>query len=212
MSKSVHPLSGRFIVLDGPDGSGKSTQVQLFVDWCTKQGLGVKEVREPGGTLIGEQVRQILLDPANKEMTLSCEMLLYMASRAQLMNQEIVPAIERGDVVVADRFVSATLVYQGIAGGLPVEWIESVAEVALGGCLPDLTIIFDVDNETASKRLSPLLDRMEQKGDSFHSKVQNGFVSLANSSPDMYELIDARQDIDDVEAAVRAAISSKFSM
>lgn len=212
MSKSVHPLSGRFIVFDGPDGSGKSTQVQRFVDWCTKQGLGVKEVREPGGTLIGEQVRQILLDPANKEMTLSCEMLLYMASRAQLMNQEIVPAIERGDVVVADRFVSATLVYQGIAGGLPVEWIESVAEVALGGCLPDFTIIFDVDNETASKRLSPLLDRMEQKGDSFHSKVQNGFVSLANSSTDMYELIDARQDIDHIEAAVRAAISSKFSM
>lgn len=212
MSKSAHPLSGKFIVFDGPDGSGKSTQVQRFALWCSKEGLSVKEVREPGGTLIGEQVRQILLDPANRDMTLACEMLLYMASRAQLMKQEIIPALKMGEVVIADRFVSATLVYQGIAGGLPLKWIEHVAEVALGGCVPDLTLIFDVDNETASKRLNPLLDRMEQKGDSFHKKVQKGFVELANSAPELYELINARQDIDHVEAAVRTTVSSRFCL
>ncbi len=201
-------LAGQFIVFDGPDGSGKSTQLSRFVHHCRGEGVVVKEVREPGGSSIGEQVRSILLDPKNEEMTLPCEMLLYMASRAQLVEQEIKPAMQRGELVVADRFVSATLAYQGTAGGIPVEWIQQVAEVAVAGCWPSLTIILDVDNETAAGRLNPLLDRMELKGRAFHAKVRDGFLEQANMWPDRYCVIDASKGEDHVESEVLNAIKS----
>jgi len=203
-------LKGRFIVFDGPDGSGKTTQMNRFLAWCKSKGLIFKEVREPGGTYIGEQIREVLLDPKNKGMTLPCEMLMYMASRAQLMEQEVLPALEAGQVVVADRFISSTLVYQGYAGGLSDDWIKQVGEVALQGCWPDLTLVFDVDLETSSKRLNPLLDRMELKGQPFHQKVREGFISLAENEPEKYVLIDATASADTVEASVKKAISMHF--
>ena len=207
---SATSLQGKFIVFDGPDGSGKSTQITRFVEWCRGQGLTVKEVREPGGTSIGEQIREVLLATKNVEMTLPCEMLLYMASRAQLMEQEVIPALERGEIVVADRFISATLVYQGYAGGLPVHWIEQVGEVALQEKWPDLTIIFDVDGETASRRLNPLLDRMELKGQTFHKKVREGFLALAENEPEKYAVIDSTAPIDAVEEGVHALVQERF--
>ena len=210
MNEFASSLSGRFIAFDGPDGSGKSTQLSRFVAWCAKNNLAVKEVREPGGTLIGEQIRKILLDPENEGMTLPCEMLLYMASRAQLVQQEIVPAMERGELVVADRFLSATLAYQGEAGGLPVAWIQQVAEVAISGCFPDLTIILDVDARTAAGRLSQDLDRMEQKGSEFHNKVREGFLAQARSQPDKYCVIDATNDEPTVEQEIQEAVKKWF--
>jgi dTMP kinase len=210
MSDIASSLAGKFIVFDGPDGSGKSTQMQRFMRWCTEQGLVVKEVREPGGTSIGEQIRQVLLDPKNDGMTIQCEMLLYMASRAQLVEQEIVPSLERGELVVADRFVSATLAYQGSAGGLPIKWIQQVAEVAVSGCWPDVTLILDVDDQTAVGRLNPLLDRMELKGRAFHRKVREGFLEQARSMPERYLVIDSTKDEDSVELAVKNAIKTRF--
>src|SRR4051794_20757891 len=111
-------LAGRFIVFDGPDGSGKSTQFKRFAAQCRQQGVSVCEVREPGGTSIGEQIRTVLLDPANTDMSLRCEMLLYMASRAQLIEQIIRPALRERQLILADRFISSTLAYQGTASGL----------------------------------------------------------------------------------------------
>ena len=210
MSDISSSLAGRFIVFDGPDGSGKSTQLRRFVKWCQKEGLIVNEVREPGGTQIGEQVRQILLDPSNNGMALQCEMLLYMASRAQLVEQEIVPAIKRGELVVADRFVSSTLAYQGAAGGLPAQWIQQVAEVAVSGHWPDLTLILDVDVETAAGRLNPLLDRMELKGKIFHKKVREGFLEQARLMPAKYCVIDSANDEDIVARNVRQTIEKWF--
>lgn len=210
MSEIASSLAGKFIVFDGPDGSGKSTQMRRFMQWCREQGLVVKEVREPGGTSIGEQIRQVLLDPKNDVMTIQCEMLLYMASRAQLVEQEIVPSLERGELVVADRFVSATLAYQGSAGGLPTKWIQQVAEVAVSGHWPDLTLILDVDDQTAAGRLNPLLDRMELKGRAFHSKVREGFLEQARSMPERYLVIDSTKDEDSVEIAVKNAIKTRF--
>ena len=210
MSDISSSLAGRFIVFDGPDGSGKSTQLRRFVKWCQKEGLIVNEVREPGGTQIGEQVRQILLDPSNNGMALQCEMLLYMASRAQLVEQEIVPAIKRGELVVADRFVSSTLAYQGAAGGLPAQWIQQVAEVAVSGHWPDLTLILDVDVETAAGRLNPLLDRMELKGKMFHKKVRDGFLEQARLMPAKYCVIDSANDEDIVARNVRQTIEKWF--
>jgi dTMP kinase len=210
MNEIASALAGKFIVFDGPDGSGKSTQMRRFMHWCREGGVVVKEVREPGGTSIGEQIRQVLLDTDNECMTIQCEMLLYMASRAQLVEQEIVPSLRRGELVVADRFVSATLAYQGAAGGLPKEWIQQVAEVAVSGNWPDLTLIMDVDDETAAGRLNPLLDRMELKGKNFHSKVREGFLDQVRVMPERYCVIDSTQSEDTVELAVQNAIRELF--
>ena len=187
-------LRGRFLVFDGPDGSGKTTQFRRMAQRCREAGLEVREVREPGGTPIGEQIRRILLDPSNSDMTLRCEMMLYMASRAQLIEQSIRPALERGELVLADRFISSTLAYQGTAGGLTHQEILDVGRVAIGDNWPDVTVIFDVSEEAAAARLNPLLDRMEQKGAAFHRRVRDGFLEQARAHPDDYLVIDASAD------------------
>jgi len=192
-------LAGRFIVFDGPDGSGKSTQFKRFSAFAREVGrLKVCEVREPGGTAIGEHIRTILLDPANHEMSLRCEMMLYMASRAQLIEQTIRPALGRGEMVLADRFISSTLAYQGTAGGMTPEEILAVGRVAIGSIWPDVTVIFDVDEHVAATRLNPLLDRMELKGMAFHRRVRQGFLAQAQNEPDRYLVIDASAEADGV--------------
>ena len=195
-------LAGRFVVFDGPDGSGKSTQFRRFADAARAAGVEVVEVREPGGTPIGEKVRAILLDPANAEMTVRTEMLLYMASRAQLFAQRIEPALRAGALVLADRFVSSTLAYQGAAGGMDEDDIVAVGRVATGNHVPDLTVIFDVSTDVALSRLSPLLDRMEGKGREFHMKVRAGYLAQARRWPDRYAVVDSSVAPDAVTAAL----------
>jgi dTMP kinase len=187
-------LPGMFIAFEGPDGSGKSTQFRRLAALAREAGVTVCEVREPGGTPIGEQIRNVLLDRQNEVMCVRCEMLLYMASRAQLVEQTIRPALAAGQLVLADRFVASTLVYQGAAGGMGQDEIAAVAAVATGGLEPDLNVVFDVDTQTAMGRLSPLLDRMEAKGRAFHEKVRAGYQGLVQSQPDRYVSIDASRD------------------
>ena len=210
-------LASRFLVFDGPDGSGKSTQLRRFVARAHRSNIPVCEVREPGGTPIGERVRELLLDPAHKEMAVRTELMLYMASRAQLVNERIKPALERGELVIADRYVSSTLAYQGTAGGLSPQEIVQVAEGACGpmwhesAAWPDLTIIFDVDEQTAAARLNPLLDRMEQKGAAFHARVRQGYLDQAAKWPDRYAVIDARANPDQVERQTLTTIHNHFA-
>lgn len=194
MTDWIEHLHGRFLVFDGPDGSGKSTQCDRFAAWCRQQGVPVTEVREPGGTAIGEQIRRVLLDPENTDMDLRCEMLLYMASRAQLVEQTIRPALARRELVLADRFVSSTLAYQGTAGGMTDTEILAVGEVAVGECWPDLTVLFDVDERTAAGRLNPLLDRIELRGTEFHRRVRQGYLAQAARDPEKYLIVDAAQE------------------
>lgn len=203
-------LTGKFVVFDGPDGSGKSTQFARFLSFCRERGLDLCEVREPGGTSIGEQIRGVLLDPDNADMSLRCEMMLYMASRSQLIEQVIRPALEAGKLVLADRFVSSTLAYQGTAGGMAQDDIIRVARVAIEPYWPDLTVVFDVDEHVASSRLNPLLDRMELKGEVFHRRVREGFLHQAENSPDTYLVIDASSDEDAVFQALLSGMESKF--
>lgn len=201
-------LRGRFIVFDGPDGSGKSTQFVRLDELVKSAGIGVCEVREPGGTYIGEQVRQVLLDPSNTdEVDVRCEMLLFMASRAQLVAERINPAIAAGKLVLADRFISSTLAYQGAAGGVPIEDIMNIGRIALRQTWPDLVVVFDVDLATARQRMNPLLrenefdaghDRMEIKGAAFHQKVRQGYLDQAKDDPEHYLVIDARDDAETV--------------
>jgi len=192
-------LAGRFVVFDGPDGSGKTTQFRRFAKSARLAGLTVCEVREPGGTVVGEQVRHLLLDPKNHDaIDLRAEMLLFMASRAQLVAERIRPALSRGELVLADRFISSTLAYQGSAGGLPIDDIMNVGRVALGDAWPHLVVVFDVDEQTAASRLNPLLDRMEMKGRDYHRAVRQGYLDQAQRDPERYLVIDARDDEDTV--------------
>lgn len=199
-------LAGRFIVFEGPDGSGKTTQFRRFLGACQRTGIPVCEVREPGGTGVGEKIREILLDHAHEDMSVACEMLLYMASRAQLVEQRIRPALARGELVVADRFVPSTIAYQGSAGGMPLQDILDVARVATQGCQPDLVIVFDVDEATALRRMSPLLDRMESKGSEFHRKVREGYLRQVAEDPQRFRRIDATLSEEEVWTALMAVL------
>ena len=208
----LESLRGRFVVFDGPDGSGKTTQFHRFVRHVREAGLTVCEVREPGGTHLGEQIRGLLLDPdTQEEVDLRCEMLLFMASRAQLIAQRIRPALNRGELVLADRFISSTLAYQGAAGGLPQEHILAVGQVALGSTWPDVVVVFDVDEQTAAHRLSPLLDRMEQKGSEYHHQVRQGYLEQARQDPSRYLVIDARVEPDMVFERLLQGLRDKVS-
>jgi dTMP kinase len=204
----MRALGGRFIVFDGPDGSGKSTQFRRFADAARAGGVTVVETREPGGTSIGEKIRAVLLDPENSDMMLRTEMLLYMASRAQLFEQTIKPALARGALVLADRFTSSTLAYQGCAGGLTEDEILAVGEIATGNRWPDLTVVFDVETTVAMSRLSPLLDRMERKSIDFHRCVRESYLAQARRWPDRYRVVDSTVTQDAVTDALMLAVRS----
>ena len=183
-------FAGKFVVLDGPDGCGKSTQSRLLAGWLSEQGVSTVSFRDPGTTVIGEKVREILLSPAHEAMTTPTEVLLYMAARAQLWSESIAPALERGQCVLLDRWLSSTCAYQGYAGGFGMEKVIAIASDALERVWPDLTIVLDVDLATAAGRLNRELDRMEQKGDRYHAKVREGFLKLAEGRDD-FAVVDA---------------------
>jgi len=162
---------------------------------------------------VGEKIRDALLDHLDREtMSLRCEMLLYMASRAQLCQQLIKPALAAGKLVVADRFVSSTYAYQGTAGGIPIAEIDAAAKIAMQGTEPDATLIFDVDQDTAASRLNPLLDRMEAKGAAFHAKVRQGYQDLITSDPDQqrYLRVDATGAPERVFGNIIDALTKRF--
>ena len=194
-------MSGRFIVLDGPDGCGKTTQTKLLTQWLKEQGVDVATFREPGGTAIGEKIRRILLNPKHLAMSTSAEVLLYMAARVQLWQEKIAPALQQQKCIILDRWLSSTCAYQGHAGGFGIQRIIKIATDCLGKPWPDLTIILDVDLETASARLNRDLDRMEQKGDGYHQRVREGFLKLTQEQKNFF-VIDATQDINTVHKKV----------
>ena len=199
-------LAGRFIVFEGADGSGKSTQFTRLTKALEDAKIPHTTVREPGGTPVGEKIRDALLTREIGHMSVRTEMLLYMASRAQLVEQRIAPALASGAMVLADRFVSSTLAYQGAAGGMDEGEILAVSEVATGNHWPDLTVVFDVSTEVAMRRLSPLLDRMEQKRAEFHARVRAGYLAQARRGPQRYLVVDSSVGPDEVSAALLAAV------
>jgi dTMP kinase len=211
-SKGVHlkeEFKGKFIVLDGPDGCGKSTQGQLLIRWLGEQGVAVAGFRDPGATVISEKIREILLSPAHQAMTTATEVLLYMAARAQLLTEQIAPALTQDKCVVVDRWLSSTCAYQGFAGRFGMEKVVAIARDSLQRVWPDLTIILDVDLKTAAGRLNRPLDRMEQKGDSYHARVREGFLRLAASGMD-FIVIDASGDAGTVHKQVIDVIERHF--
>ncbi|UCC98321.1 MAG: dTMP kinase [Phycisphaerales bacterium] len=199
-------LQGKFIVLDGPDGCGKSTQAKLLARWLDGQGVRTSSFRDPGDTAIGEKIREILLSPEHDAMSTRTELLLYMAARAQLWAEKIAPALRDSHCVVLDRWLSSTCAYQGYAGGFGMDKVIKIATDCLDRVWPDLTIILDVDLETASQRLNRQLDRMEAKGDGYHQRVREGFLELAEKRKDVV-VVDATRDLDIIHKRVVQLIS-----
>lgn len=210
-------------MFEGPDGSGKSTQLKRLIALCGAHGVPACEVREPGGTPVGERIRDILLDKAHADMALRCEMLLYMASRAQLVERRIAPALARGELVIADRFVASTFAYQGAAGGLPKAEIQAAANVAIQKAWPDLTLVFDVDEQTAAKRsgvtsapsdkkkggqetVHMFADRMEDRTREFRRKVRQSYLDQAKEDPGRFRVIDASRPPEEVWTGMLAAL------
>ena len=162
--RDIYTRRGLFVVMEGPDGSGKSTQIELLSEYLSGLGKSCLITREPGGTEIGEQIRQVILNPDNKAMSEVTEMLLYAAARAQLMKEKIIPALESGHVVLSDRFLDSSLVYQGIARGLGIDTVRSVNGLGIGEYSPDLVFFLDLPEEEGIRRKKgrKQLDRMEQ--------------------------------------------------
>ena len=207
MTSLVERLKSRFIVIDGPDGAGKSTQLSLLADWLTGRGTRIIEARDPGGTAVGDRIRDILLDKDHREMAVECELMLYMASRAQLVREVIRPAMKLGKCVLCDRYVSATVAYQG-AGGLDVEAIRSVGRIAVGGLLPDLTLILDVPAEQGLARLKGSPDRMEAKDLEFHRRVREAFLRQAADQPERFAVVDAAGPVEQVQVVLQHTIEA----
>jgi dTMP kinase len=202
----VH-LRRKFIVFDGNEGCGKSTQAKLLHAALEKSGVDVLAVRDPGATRIGEMIRAILLDPAHSDMAMRCEMLLYMASRAQMMRQIILPALEAGKCVISDRFVSSTLAYQLGGDGLSADEIHGVADVAIAGRWPDLTILLDMPVEKSSARLKRDRDRIEQRPMEYHQRVRENYLSQASHDPEKFRVIAADRAPEAVHADVMKIVS-----
>ena len=197
---------GVLIVFEGGDGSGKTTQAERAVEHIRRQGKEAVFVREPGGTRVGERVREILLDPDLDEMVVPTELFLYMAARAQLVDEVIRPALEQGKIVVADRYLLSSVVYQGVAGGIGAALVREMGSLAVGGIDPDLTIVLDLPAEEAESRGKGERDRMESKARDFHDKVQRGYAQAATPGSEKVRLIPASGRVDDVEALVRKEI------
>jgi dTMP kinase len=199
-----------FFSLDGVDGSGKSTQAHLFCDWLVASGHQVVVCRDPGSTRLGEEVRKLLLDRDDLQLTRRAEMLLYMAARAQLVEEVIRPALKAGQTVVSDRFLLANVVYQGYAGGLDVASLWEVGHVATDGLEPDLTFVLDIDDASAGRRLNRPLDRMERQGDAFRAALRAGYLAEAARRPDRIVVIDASGSVDEVQAEIHRAAEARL--
>ncbi|MHB0885969.1 MAG: dTMP kinase [Bacillota bacterium] len=199
---------GVFISLEGLDGVGKSTQFDRLCRALEARGWPVLTVREPGGTLIGEKVRAIVLDPANHEMAPAAEALLYAASRAQLVEERIRPALAAGQLVLADRYVDSSLAYQGSGLCLGVEAVRDINRFATGGLAPDLTLLLDADPDRAMDHLTSARssDRIERRGPDYRRDVRREYLALAEASPDRIKVIDAGRGIDDVHQDVFSAV------
>jgi dTMP kinase len=178
---ATHAFSGLFLVLDGPDGGGKTTQAARLASWLQERGHDVVTCRDPGDTALGERLRSIVLSRDEVAISLRSEMLLFMASRAQLVEEVIAPALAAGKTVVSARYLLANIVYQGTAGGLLEEEIALVGMVATGGTLPDLTLVLDVSPETARARVGGARDRIEERPILYHERVRAGFLAAAQS-------------------------------
>lgn len=214
-------MRGRFITLEGIDGCGKTTIMTFVEEYLSRLQLPFVSTREPGGTKIGQSIRKIILETANRQMTALTELLLYAADRAQHVQEKIRPALAEGQIVISDRYADATLAYQGYGRGNDLRIVTQLIEIATGGLRPDLTILLDLDVETAQQRLrarrattstEQAFDRLDQEALEFHHRVRQAYHEMARREPDRFRMIDASGSPEEtaslVIAAIRAALDT----
>lgn len=204
-----------FITLEGPDGSGKTTQARLLAEWLRQRGYEVILTREPGGTPIGDQVRAVLHDPENTDMIPQAEFLLYSASRAQLVAQVIRPALDAGKWVVSDRFYDSSIAYQGYGRGLDLAALRQITRFATGGLVPDLTLCLDVQSDQGIRRR--LLgggewNRLDREALEFHRRVRMGYLELAGLERDRWVILDASRSVEEVQAEIRTLVQERLQI
>ncbi len=204
-----------FISFEGPDGCGKTTQLALLADFLVRQGYVICRTREPGGTPIGEQIREVLHDPANREMDPRTEILLYSASRAQIVTQVIRPALAAGEVVLCDRFYDSTLAYQGYGHGLDLNMLRQITLFATGGLKPDLTIYLEVAPEVGLRRRQQDQEaewnRLDALALEFHRRVHAGYHELIAAEPARWVVVNGERPVDAVQADIRAVVTARLS-
>ena len=211
-------MRGKFITFEGPEGGGKSTQVQTLAEWLRKQGKKVVVTREPGGTRMSELIRALVRDEMEDPPVTRCEVLLFLAARAQVVSQVIRPALARGEWVVCDRFADSTFAYQGYGRGIDVQLLKNFNDFVTEGLVPDLTILLDVPPEVSRTRLAARQastadtgDRIEAAGEMFHRRLREGFLDLAKAEPKRFTVIDASKSIEKVAAAVQKTVQRILS-
>lgn len=192
---------GLFITLEGADGCGKTTQLNLLKEYLTSRGYEIVVTREPGGKGLGEKLREILLN-YDGEVSDRCEAFLYLADRAQNIDTIIKPAINSGKIVLCDRHTDSSVAYQGYGREQNIDNINMLNELAVNGVHPDLTIVFDIDTETSMERVGAEKDRLESAGIEFHKRVRNGYLEIAKKNPQRIKVVDASQTIEDVQRDV----------
>lgn len=198
-----------FITLEGGDGSGKTTQAELLREWLTSEGRTVVRTREPGGTDVGVEIREIVLHHEG-DIAPRAEALLYAADRAHHVATVVRPALERGDVVIQDRYIDSSVAYQGAGRVLDAEAVRGLSEWATDGLVPDLTILLDLEAEAARGRLDEArtrFDRLEAEASEFHDRVRSAYLALAASEPDRFLVVDAAQPVDQIAEVVRARVA-----
>lgn len=203
-ASDIVATGGVFFSFDGVDGAGKTTQRELFCQWLREAGREVITCRDPGSTALGEKLRHILLEPGDTPIHRRSEMLIYMAARAQMVEEIIRPALAAGQMVVSDRFLLANVVYQGYAGGLNLDDVRAVGRVAVQGIEPALNIVLDMPAEKALGRITRPHDRMESQGLAFSDRVRQGFLAEAALFPDQIAVVAADRPIDVIQAEIRA--------
>ncbi|MEN9827958.1 MAG: hypothetical protein RJA11_574 [Bacteroidota bacterium] len=203
-----------FITFEGIDGSGKSTQIQLLKEMLEKRNHVVTTLREPGGNILSEQIRQLLLD-SKEQVDPRCELLLFTAARAQLVSSVIRPALEAGKIVICDRYIDSSVAYQGYGRGLSIESIESINDFATAGLIPDITFIFDLSVDDAAKRAGfrsndnqTKPDRMERSGDAFFERTKQGYLDIAKKSDRNIFIINANDAMNDIREQVESIVVS----
>jgi len=214
----MYMVSGKFITFEGSEGCGKSTQVRRLCRFLEEAGHSVLTVREPGGTPLSEELRHLLkFAKASKGMTPEAELLLFAASRAQLTREVILPALGKGQVVLADRYKDSTTVYQGVARKIPMAIVEAINSFACGECRPDLTLVLDMDSEKSMARAmrrvratSAQPDRMEQESHDFYRAGREGYLKLAQVDPERIRVLDADRPESDIAEEIRRLITEKF--
>lgn len=210
----IPPARGLFITLEGPEGSGKTTQATLLHEWLLAEGYAVLRTREPGGTRIGEHVRAVLHDPAHTEMAAQAEILLYSAARAQLVAEVIRPALAQGRLVLCDRYFDSTYAYQGYGRGLSLDALREITRFATGGLTPDVTLYLDLAPEVGLQRRvqgGGEINRLDRETLAFHQRVRAGYLELARQEPARWVQVDAGGAVAEVQAALRAQLAARLA-